>query len=31
VRSGERRFYGNILLAKGVVDAAGRAPRLPGA
>ena len=26
VRSGERRFYGNILLAKGVVDAAGRSP-----
>ena len=30
VRSGERRFYGNILLTKGVVDAAGKAPKLPG-
>jgi L-fucose mutarotase len=28
LRTGERRFYGNILLTKGVVDAAGRAPRL---
>ena len=31
VRSGERRFYGNIILAKGVVDVDGRSPRLPGA
>ena len=30
VRSGERRFYGNILLTKGVIDAAGKAPKLPG-
>ena len=29
VRTGERRFYGNIVLTKGVVDAAGR-PGLPG-
>lgn len=28
VRSGERRFYGNILLTKGVVDAAGKVPKL---
>ena len=30
VRSGERRFFGNIILTKGVVDAEGRA-RKPGA
>lgn len=30
MRSGERRFYGNILLTKGVVDAAGKVPALPG-
>lgn len=29
VRSGERRFFGNIILTKGVVDAEGRA-RKPG-
>ena len=29
VRTGERRFYGNIVLTKGVVDAGGR-PGRPG-
>jgi len=29
VRCGERRFYGNIILTKGVVDAGGR-PLKPG-
>lgn len=31
IRTGERRFYGNILLTKGVVDAAGKVPPHPGA
>lgn len=31
LRTGERRFYGNIILTKGVVDAEGRVPPLPGA
>ncbi len=30
LRTGERRFYGNILLTKGVIDAAGRTPVLAG-
>ena len=28
LRTGERRFYGNILLTKGVIDAAGKVPAL---
>ncbi|MBM3524757.1 MAG: ribose ABC transporter [Alphaproteobacteria bacterium] len=31
LRTGERRFYGNIILTKGVVDADGKVPPLPGA
>lgn len=27
VRTGERRFYGNILLVKGAIDPQGRVPR----
>lgn len=30
LRTGERRFYGNILLTKGVVDAQGRVPPRAG-
>ena len=29
LRTGERRFYGNILLTKGVIDDQGRVPELP--
>ena len=30
LRTGERRFFGNIILTKGVVDDAGKVPALPG-
>ena len=31
LRTGERRFFGNIILTKGVVDPEGKVPPLPGA
>ncbi|MBL8701565.1 MAG: ribose ABC transporter [Alphaproteobacteria bacterium] len=30
LRTGERRFFGNIILTKGVVDPEGKVPPLPG-